>query len=153
MRVLVVEDERELAGLLVRGLFEAGFRVESALDGPTAIRKASESDFDALVLDVMLPGASGFEDCAELRRLRILTPIPMPTARGSVEARAAGWEGGADASVATPFACAELTARLRALGRRGPIERPVVLEAGDLRFDPSARIASRGVGALDLFAL
>src|ERR1700712_1856477 len=144
MRVLVVEDERDLAGLLIRGLDEAGFRVDSALDGLTAIRKATESEFDALVLDVMLPGANGFEVCAELRRRRVWTPILMLTARDSVEDRVEGLEGGADDYVPQPFAFAELTARLRGLGRRGPIERPVVLEAGDLRFDPAARIARRG---------
>src|SRR4051812_22255289 len=153
MRVLVVEDERELAGLLVRGLDEAGFRVDTALDGPTAIRKATESDFDALVLDVMLPGASGFEVCAELRRRRVWTPILMLTARDSVEDRVVGLEGGADDYVPKPFAFAELIARLRALGRRGPIERPVILEAGDLRLDPSARVASRGDVELELSPL
>jgi two-component system OmpR family response regulator len=153
MRVLVVEDERELAGMLVRGLDEAGFRVDTALDGPTAIRKATESDFDALVLDVMLPGANGFEVCAELRRRRVWTPILMLTARDSVDDRVEGLEGGADDYVPKPFAFAELTARLRALGRRGPIERPVVLEAGDLRFDPAARTAGRGDVELELSAL
>jgi two-component system, OmpR family, response regulator len=153
MRVLVVEDEKELAGMLVRGLDEAGFRVDTALDGPTAIRKATESDFDALVLDVMLPGASGFEVCAELRRRRVWTPILMLTARDSVEDRVDGLEGGADDYVPKPFAFAELVARLRALGRRGPIERPVILEAGDLRFDPAARTASRGDVELDLSTL
>jgi two-component system OmpR family response regulator len=153
MRVLVVEDEQELAGMLVRGLDEAGFRVDTALDGPTAIRKATESDFDALVLDVMLPGANGFEVCAELRRRRVWTPILMLTARDSVEDRVVGLEGGADDYVAKPFAFAELIARLRALGRRGPIERPVILEAGDLRFDPAARSASRGDVELELSAL
>jgi two-component system, OmpR family, response regulator len=153
MRVLVVEDERELAGMLVRGLDEAGFRVDTALDGPTAIRKATESDFDALVLDVMLPGASGFEVCAELRRRRVWTPILMLTARDSVEDRVVGLEGGADDYVPKPFAFAELIARLRALGRRGPIERAVILEAGDLRFDPASRVASRGDVELELSAL
>src|SRR4051794_6685208 len=146
MRVLVVEDERDLAGMLVRGLDEAGFRVDTALDGLTAIRKATESDFDALVLDVMLPGADGFEVCAELRRRRVFTPILMLTARDSVEDRVEGLEGGADDYVAKPFAFAELIARLRALGRRGPIERPVILEAGGPPLDPSARAAAPGGG-------
>jgi two-component system, OmpR family, response regulator len=153
MRVLVVEDEEELSGMLVRGLDEAGFRVDTALDGPTAIRKATESDFDALVLDVMLPGANGFEVCAELRRRRVWTPILMLTARDSVEDRVEGLEGGADDYVPKPFAFAELIARLRALGRRGPIERPVILEAGDLRLDPATRIASRGDAELELSTL
>jgi two-component system, OmpR family, response regulator len=153
MRVLVVEDERELAEMLVRGLGEAGFRVDAALDGPTAILKASESVFDALVLDVMLPGANGFEVCAELRRRRVWTPILMLTARDSVDDRVEGLEGGADDYVPKPFAFAELIARLRALGRRGAIERPVILEAGDLRFDPAARTASRGDVELELSAL
>jgi len=153
MRVLVVEDEGDLAGMLVRGLDEAGFRVDTALDGPTGIRKATESDFDAVVLDVMLPGANGFEVCAELRRRRVWTPILMLTARDSVEDRVEGLEGGADDYVAKPFAFAELIARLRALGRRGPIERAVILEAGDLRFDPAARVASRGDVELELSAL
>src|SRR3954463_13039749 len=150
MRVLVVEDELELAEMLVRGLGEAGFRVDSALDGLTAIRKATESDFDALVLDVMLPGANGFEVCAELRRRRVWTPILMLTARDSVEDRVEGLNGGADDYVPKPFAFSELTARLHALGRRGPVERPTVLEAVDLRLDPIARVASRADVAFEL---
>lgn len=153
MRVLVVEDERDLAGMLIRGLNEAGFRVDSALDGPTAIRKAAAGSFDAMVLDVMLPGATGFEVCAELRRRGVWTPILMLTARDSVDDRVQGLEGGADDYVPKPFAFAELIARLRALGRRGPIERSVVLQAGDLRLDPSARSASRGDTTLELSAL
>src|SRR3954471_19064061 len=136
MRVLVVEDERELAGLLVRGLFEAGFRVESALDGPTAIRKATESDFDALVLDVMLPSANGFEVLAELRRRRGWTPILMLPARDSVEARVVGLEGGADDYVPKPFAFAELIARLGGMGRGGPMCGPGLTGAGDPGVDP-----------------
>jgi two-component system, OmpR family, response regulator len=153
MRVLVVEDEPDLAGVLERGLGEAGFRVDVVHDGRHAIQRGTETTFDAIVLDVMLPGANGFEVCAELRRRQIWTPVLMLTARDGINDRVQGLDGGADDYVPKPFAFAELTARLRALGRRGPIERPTVLEAGDLRLDPAARIASRGDVALDLSAL
>lgn len=153
MRLLVVEDEHDLAAMLIRGLGEAGFRVEGALDGLTAIRKATEGSFDAIVLDVMLPGANGFEVCAELRRRRVWTPILMLTARDGVEDRVDGLEGGADDYVAKPFAFAELIARIRALGRRGPVQRTVVLQAGDLLVDPQARTAHRAGRPIDLSAL
>ncbi len=153
MRVLVVEDEAALASVLMRGLTEAGFRVALAYDGPEAIRSASEHNFDALVLDVMIPGADGFEVCSELRRRKVWTPVLMLTARDRVEDRVQGLNGGADDYMAKPFEFAELTARLWALGRRGSIERPTVLEAGDLRLDPVTRGASRGDDALDLSTL
>src|SRR3954449_7438051 len=117
MRVLVVEDDLALAGMLARGLGEAGFRVVVAHDGPKAIERGTATTFDAIVLDVMLPGANGFEVCAELRRRRVWTPILMLTARDSVDDRVEGLEGGADDYVTKPFAFAELIARLRALGR------------------------------------
>jgi two-component system OmpR family response regulator len=153
MRVLVVEDDLALAGMLARGLGEAGFRVVVAHDGPKAIERGTATTFDAIVLDVMLPGANGFEVCAELRRRRVWTPVLMLTARDAVNDRVKGLEGGADDYVPKPFAFTELVARLRALGRRGPIERPTVLEAGDLRLDPAARTAHRGDVEVDLSAL
>src|SRR3954468_17482334 len=142
MRVLVVEDEPDLAGVLERGLGEAGFRVDVVHDRHDAIQRGTETTFDAIVLDVMLPGANGFEVCAELRRRQVWTPVLMLTARDGISDRVQGLDGGADDYVPKPFAFAELTARLRALGRRGPIERPTILEAGDLRLDPAARTAS-----------
>jgi two-component system, OmpR family, response regulator len=153
MRVLVVEDEEALADLLRRGLSEAGFRVDVVHDGPEAIQRATVGPFDAIVLDVMLPGADGFEVCAELRRRRVWTPVLMLTARDRIEDRVEGLDGGADDYVPKPFAFSELTARLRALGRRGPIERPTVLEAGDLHVDPVARVARRGDVTFELSAL
>jgi two-component system OmpR family response regulator len=101
----------------------------------------------------MLPGADGFQVCAELRRRRVSTPVLMLTARDRVEDRVEGLNGGADDYVPKPFAFSELTARLWALGRRGPIERPTVLEAGDLRLDPVARVARRGDVTFELSAL
>lgn len=153
MRVLVVEDEEALADVLRRGLSEAGFRVDVVHDGRAAIARGTGEPFDAVVLDVMLPGADGFAVCAELRRRRVFVPVLMLTARDRVEDRVEGLNGGADDYLAKPFAFSELTARLRALGRRGPIERPTVLQAGDLRLDPVARVASRGDVPFDLSAL
>src|SRR4051794_9206807 len=150
MRVLVVEDDEALADLLRRGLSEAGFRVDLVHDGTEAIVRAAIGPFDAIVLDVMLPGTDGFAVCAELRRRRVWTPVLMLTARDRIEDRVEGLNGGADDYVPKPFAFSELTARLHALGRRGPVERPTVLAAGDLRLDPIARVASRAGVAFEL---
>ena len=144
MRVLVVEDEAKLAGLLRRGLEEEGHAVDLARSGDDALWRASAAEYDAVVLDVMLPGPDGFEVCRRLRERGVWTPVLMLTARDSVADRVAGLDAGADDYLAKPFSFAELLARLRALVRRGTAERPAVLEVGDLRLDPAARRVWRG---------
>ena len=144
MRVLVVEDEVKLAGLLRRGLAEEGHAADVAGSGDDALWMAAAAEYDAIVLDVMLPGADGFEICRRLREKGVWAPVVMLTARDAVEDRVAGLDAGADDYLAKPFSFAELLARLRALTRRGPHERPTVLEVGSLRLDPATRQAWRG---------
>jgi two-component system, OmpR family, response regulator len=144
MRVLVVEDEPKMAGLVKRGLEEEGVAVDIAGRGEDAVWMAGSTEYDVVVLDVMLPGLDGFEVCRRLRADEVWTPVLMLTARDAVEDRVAGLDGGADDYLVKPFAFDELLARLRALARRGAAERPAVLEAGDLRLDPATRRASRG---------
>jgi two-component system, OmpR family, response regulator len=142
--VLVVEDDARMARLLERGLTADGMSVRVARDGASAGAAAEEGEYDVVVLDVMLPDADGFEVCHRLRASAIWTPVLMLTARTAVEDRVAGLDGGADDYLAKPFAFDELLARLRALARRGPVERPTVLTVGDLRLDPAAHEAWRG---------
>ena len=143
MRVLVVEDEPKMAGLVKRGLEEEGIAVDVAGRGEDAVWMAGSTEYDVVVLDVMLPGLDGFEVCRRLRADEVWTPVLMLTARDAVEDRVAGLDGGADDYLVKPFSFEELLARLRALARRGASERPAVLEAGDLRLDPATRRASR----------
>ena len=144
MRVLVVEDEPKMAGLIKRGLEEEGMAVDVASKGEDAVWMAGSTEYDVVVLDVMLPGLDGFEVCRRLRADDVWTPVLMLTARDAVEDRVAGLDGGADDYLVKPFSFEELLARLRALARRGAAERPAVLEAGDLRLDPATRRATRG---------
>jgi two-component system OmpR family response regulator len=144
MRVLVVEDEVKMAALIRRGLREEGMSVDVAIRGEDALWMAGATKYDAIVLDVMLPGIDGFETCRKLREDEVWSPVLMLTARDSVEDRVAGLDGGADDYLTKPFSFAELRARLRALARRGPIEHPVTLEVGDLRLDPATRQVWRG---------
>jgi two-component system OmpR family response regulator len=144
MRLLVVEDEAKMAQLLRRGLSEAGFAVDVTDRGEEALWMAKSRPYDAIVLDVMLPGIDGLETCRGLRAEEVWTPVLMLTAKGETADRVAGLDGGADDYVVKPFSFTELTARLRALIRRRPGERPVVLEVGDLRLDPAARRVWRG---------
>ena len=144
MRVLVVEDEVKMAGLLRRGLMGDGMTVDIADKGEDALWMAGSTDYDALVLDVMLPGIDGFETCRRLRTDGVWSPVLMLTARDAVEDRVAGLDTGADDYLTKPFSFAELSARLRALARRGPVERPAVLTVGDLELDPAARTVRRG---------
>ncbi len=139
MRVLVVEDEIKMASLIRRGLRSEGLAADVAIKGEDALWMAGSTGYDAIVLDVMLPGIDGFETCRRLREEGIWSPVIMLTARDSVEDRVAGLDGGADDYLAKPFSFAELLARLRALARRGPVERPAVLEVGDLKLDPASR--------------
>jgi two-component system, OmpR family, response regulator len=143
MRVLVVEDEIKMAGLLRRGLAEEGLAVDVANSGEAALLRASATDYDAIVLDVMLPGISGFETCRKLRAGGTWTPVLMLTARDAVEDRIAGLDGGADDYMTKPFSLGELSARLRALFRRQPSERPAVLEVGGIRLDPASHTVTR----------
>jgi len=144
MRVLVVEDEPTMADLIRRGLSREGLAVDVAGDGEHGMDMARATAYDALILDVMLPGINGFEACRQLRADGVWTPVLMLTARDSVGDRVAGLDAGADDYLVKPFAWAELLARLRALIRRGEHERPVVLVAGDLRLDPASRTVRRG---------
>jgi two-component system OmpR family response regulator len=144
MRVLVVEDDVKMASLLRRGLLEEGLAADVARTGDDALWMAEATEYDAIVLDVMLPGADGFEVCRRLREAGRWSPVLMLTARDAVEDRVAGLDAGADDYLTKPFSFAELLARLRALARRAPLERPTVLEADDLRLDPATRRAWRG---------
>ncbi len=144
MRVLIVEDEIKLAGLIRRGLRDDGLAADVAVKGEDALWMAGATEYDAIVLDVMLPGIDGFEVCRRLRADGVWAPVLMLTARDSVEDRVLGLDGGADDYLAKPFSFAELAARLRALARRGPVERPSVLRAGNLHLDPASRRAWRG---------
>jgi two-component system OmpR family response regulator len=150
MRVLIVEDDAKLSALIRRGLREEAMVADVVGEGEAALTAASERAYDAVVLDVMLPGADGFEVCRRLRDRGVWSPVLMLTARDAVEDRVRGLDAGADDYLTKPFSFDELTARLRALARRGPAERPVVLEAGDLRLDPARRQAWRGDTELDL---
>ncbi len=150
MRFLVVEDQAKMARLICRGLESEGFAADHAGRGEDALWMAGSTDYDAIVLDLMMPGIDGFETCARLREDGVWAPVLMLTARDSVEDRVAGLDRGADDYLIKPFSFAELFARLRALVRRGPIERPVVLEVGDLRMDPARRRVWRGEAEISL---
>ena len=152
MRALVVEDELKMAALIRRGLAEEGYAADVARTGEDAIWMAQATPYDAIVLDLMLPGRNGFEVCKTLRENGVWSPILMLTARDGVEDRVAGLDSGADDYLSKPFSFAELLARLRALTRRGPTERPAVLEVGSLRLDPARRQAWRGDTSIDLSA-
>src|SRR5688572_8599472 len=144
MRILVVEDDVKMAALVRRGLVEEGLAADVARSGDDALWMAAATDYDAIVLDVMLPGADGFEVCRRLRESGRWAPVLMLTARDAVEDRVTGLDAGADDYLTKPFSFAELLARLRALARRPPLERPAVVEVGDLRLDPSTRQVWRG---------
>ena len=144
MRVLIVEDEAKLAALLRRGLVEEGYAADVAATGEDALWMAESTPFDAVVLDVVLPGIDGFEVCRTLRQRGVWAPIVMLTARGAVGDRVTGLDAGADDYLTKPFSFAELLARLRALTRRGAGERPAIVEVGSLRLDPATHRVWRG---------
>jgi two-component system OmpR family response regulator len=152
MRVLIVEDEVKMAGLIRRGLEEDGMAADVAADGADALWMAGATDYDAIVLDVMLPSVDGFAVCRRLREDGVWAPVLMLTARDAVEDRVHGLDTGADDYLTKPFSFAELLARLRALVRRGPVEHPTVLQAGDLRLDPASKRVWRGEADIDLSA-
>src|SRR3954468_1879070 len=139
MRVLVVEDEIKMASLIRRGLRSEGLAADVAIKGEDALWMAGSTAYDAIVLDVMLPGIDGFETCRRLREAGVWAPVLMLTARDAVEDRVAGLDTGADDYLVKPFSFAELLARLRALVRRGEPERPPTLRVDDLTLDPATR--------------
>jgi heavy metal response regulator len=143
MRVLVVEDDLRIAEFIRKGLEEEGHAVDVAHDGDEALDWPAVVDFDAIVLDIMLPGRDGIEVCRTLRTRGVRTPILMLTARDTVEDRVAGLDSGADDYLVKPFAFAELLARLRALMRREPVLLGTTLEVADLSLDTSTRQVSR----------
>jgi two-component system OmpR family response regulator len=152
MRVLVVEDDPRMAGLLRRGLQEEGYAVDVASNGEEGAWLGTENEYDAVVLDVMLPDGDGFEVCRQLRQAGRWAPVMMLTARDAVHDRVAGLDAGADDYLTKPFSFQELFARVRALVRRGVGERPAVLEVGDLTLDPATRRVHRGDEELSLTA-
>ena len=152
MRVLVVEDDVRMAAAIRRGLRFEGLVVDVAGDGEEALRWRGASELRRDRLDVMLPDIDGFETCRRLRADGVWAPVIMLTARDAVEDRVRGLDAGADDYLTKPFSLAELLARLRALARRGPVERPTVLEVGDLRLDPATRQVWRGDAEIELSA-
>ena len=150
MKILVVEDEPKMLRAMRRGLEREGYAVDAAIDGEDALSYGTEYDYDAIVLDVMIPVHDGFAVCRELRARGRRAPILMLTARGEVDDRILGLDAGADDYLAKPFDFGELTARLRALIRRGPIERSAILREGDLELDPAAHTVRVGGAVVDL---
>jgi two-component system, OmpR family, response regulator len=144
MRVLLVEDELRMAAAISRALRVEGIVTDVAQTGTRGVAMAHGEQYDVLILDVMLPDFDGVEICRRLRRDEVWVPIIMLTARDAIEDRVRGLDHGADDYVVKPFSVAELLARLRAVARRGPVQRPVVLQAGDLRLDPTTRRVWRG---------
>ncbi len=139
-----------MSRLLQRGLRDEGMLADVSDNGEDALWMAGSTAYDAIVLDVMLPGIDGFETCRRLRGDGVWAPVLMLTARDSVEDRVAGLDGGADDYLAKPFSFAELSARLRALVRRGAVPRPAVLAVDDLELDPARRSVSRGGVEIEL---
>jgi two-component system, OmpR family, response regulator len=150
VRVLIVEDELKMAKLLRRGLRTSGILADVALRGEDALWMAGSTSYDAIVLDVRLPGIDGLETCRRLRADSVRSPILMLTAHDDVQRRIAALDGGADDYVIKPFFFPELLARLRALARRGTVDHEPVLTVGDLRLDPARRRAWRGSAELEL---
>jgi DNA-binding response OmpR family regulator len=150
MRILIVEDERQMAEVLRKGLAEEGHAVDVARTGRDGFAVAVSGGFDAIVLDVMLPGLSGLDVARRLREARIRTPILMLTARDTNADVVAGLDAGADDYLVKPFSFDVLLARVRALARRGPMERGVVLAAGDLELNTGTREVRRGTDRIEL---
>ena len=152
MRVLLVEDEPRMANVICRSLAKEGLAADVTSTGESSVWMAQAVEYDAIVLDVMLPDRSGFEVCRTLRERGVWAPVLMLTARDAVADRVEGLDSGADDYLVKPFAFAELLARLRALARRGDSERPAVLVVGDLRLDPATREVTRGSETVALSA-
>src|SRR6476646_2928367 len=152
MRVLIVEDEAKMAGLIQKGLRQEAIAADIAPKGEDALWMAGSTEYDAIVLDLMLPGIDGLEVCRRLRDDGVWSPILMLTARDGVSDRVAGLDAGADDYLVKPFSYAELLARLRALARRGNGQRSPELQVGDLRMSPAQRPVWRGDEQIDLSA-
>ncbi len=152
MRVLLVEDDVPMAAAIRRALRAEGILADVAVNGGDAAWMVRAAEYDVMILDVGLPGIDGLETCRLLRTEGVWVPIIMLTARTAIEDRVRGLDHGADDYLTKPFSLAELLARLRALARRGAVERPVVLEVGDLRLDPAARQVRRGSREIELSA-
>lgn len=152
MRILVVEDDFRIARFVAKGLREQSYAVDVTPNGNDALYKVSISDYDAIILDVMIPGRDGFEVCRELRASGSAVPIIMLTARDAVEDRVAGLDRGADDYLTKPFEVAELLARLRALLRRGKVLRPRKIEVGNLVIDTAAHRVTRDQQSINLTA-
>ncbi|MBK6439282.1 MAG: response regulator transcription factor [Candidatus Microthrix sp.] len=152
MRILVVDDEPRLAAAVKRGLEAEGFAVDVAATGDEGLWMATEVAYDAIVLDIMLPGISGYTVCARLREAGVWTPILMLTAKNGEYDEAEALDTGADGYLSKPFSFVVLVAHIRALLRRGATERPAKLSVGDLVLDPAARSCIRGDMAIDLTA-
>jgi two-component system OmpR family response regulator len=152
MRVLIVEDEVKMASLIRRGMRGEGIAADVTAKGEDALWMAEATAYDAIVLDIMLPGIDGLDVCRRLRGAGVWTPVLLLTARDSVRDRVAGLDGGADDYLTKPFSFAELLARLRALVRRGAIERPVELRVGNLLLDPATKRVTRGTTEISLSA-
>jgi DNA-binding response OmpR family regulator len=144
VRVLLVEDEVRLAETVRQGLTEAGFNVEVFHNGPDGLWAGTENSYDVIVLDIMLPGLNGYDVCARLRAAGVWTPVLMLTAKDGEYDQADAFELGADDYLIKPFSFVVLTARLRALIRRGAPVRPAILAVGDLTLDPARRRVARG---------
>src|SRR5713101_6522584 len=150
MRVLIVEDHEQMADLLRRGLVEEGYAVDIASTGEDGAWMAAENDYDAIVLDIVLPDRDGFDTCRQIRDAGRWAPVLMLTARDAVEDRVRGLEAGADDYLVKPFAFAELVARIRSLLRRGKAERETFLKCGDLEVDFLERSVTRAGSTIDL---
>lgn len=150
MRILVVEDEHRLAGALKRGLQQEGYAVDIASDGKEGLWLATEQEYDAIVLDIMLPGLNGFQVCKSLREAGRWTPILMLTAKDGDLDHAEALDTGADDFLSKPFSLVVLLAHIRALLRRASGERPTMLQAGDLELDPASHRCRRGEVAIEL---
>jgi len=152
MRILLVEDELKMARAVRRGLEEEGYAVDAVSDGEDALHRALHEDYDAIVLDVMLPGRDGFAVCRDLRTKGLWPPVVMLTARDGVEDRIRGLDAGADDYLVKPFSFGELLARLRALVRRGVTERPTTMRTDDVVLDPATHTVTRNTEPIELTA-
>jgi DNA-binding response OmpR family regulator len=143
MQILIVEDEPKIAAFIKKGLTEQRYTVDVAVNGQEALDKCSVNQYDLILLDLMLPLVDGLSVCRELRTLEIPTPILMVTAKDAVESKVTGLDSGADDYLTKPFSFAELTARIRALLRREPSVKPVILEVADLKLNPATKMITR----------
>jgi len=152
MQILLVEDEPKILGLISKGLTEQRYLVDTASDGEIALEKCGVNEYDLIILDIMLPRVDGIEVCRQLRKDGIHTPILMLTAKDAVEAKVLGLDAGADDYLTKPFSFHELSARVRALLRRGVKTDPAILSIGDLSLNPASQLVTRGDKEINLTA-